>query len=304
MSNRRIAVTGSTGLIGEALVARLRERGDLVHRVVRDRSAAGGDHIYWKPSAGEIDAHRFEGLDGVVHLAGAPIGPRVWTDDVKREILESRSQGTGLLATTLAELDDPPPVLVSGSAIGWYGADRGDELLDESSAGPGDDFLARVVGIWEDSAGMAVGDERIRVCTARTGLVLSADGGLLPLVSLPFKLGVGGPLGSGQQWMSWISMEDEVGALTFLLEQDGIEGAVNLTAPAPVTNAEFSRALAQVLDRPSWLRVPRVGLPGNLGEMLEQTAFASQRVVPAKLEAHGYVFRHREVRSALRAVLG
>lgn len=303
MSNRRIAVTGSTGLIGEALVAHLRERGDVVHRVVRDRPAAGGNDIYWKPSAGEIDAHRFAGLDGVVHLAGAPIGPRLWTDDVKRQIMESRSQGTALLATTLAELDDPPPVLVSGSAIGWYGADRGDEVLDESSSGPGDDFLARVVDVWEDSTGIAVEDDRIRVCTARTGLVLSADGGLLPLMSLPFKLGVGGPLGSGRQWMSWISIEDEVGALAFLLDRDDIDGVVNLTAPAPVTNTEFSDALADVLGRPSWLRVPRVRLPGNLGEMLEQTAFASQRVVPGALEDRGYPFRHREIRAALRAAL-
>lgn len=304
MSVRRVAITGSTGLIGEALVEHLRERGDDVRRVVRSRDAAMGSDIYWSPSDGEIDAEDFEGLDAVIHLAGAPIGPRVWTDAVKREIMASRSEGTGLLATTLSRLDEPPAVFISQSGIGWYGQDRGDEVLTETSDGPGTDFLARVCEVWEDSTGPARDDERIRVVVTRTGLVLSDDGGLLPLMALPFKLGVGGPVGSGQQWMSWISIEDQVRAYAFLLDHDDIEGVVNLTAPAPVTNAEFSRALSEGLRRPSWLRVPKLTPPGNLGEMLRQTAFASQRVLPAVLEEAGFEFRHRDVRSALTEELG
>ena len=302
-SPRTIAVTGSTGLLGEALVAHLQGRGDDVRRVVRSREGAVGNDIYWSPSDGEIDAEAFEGLDAVVHLAGSPIGPRLWTDSVKREIMESRSAGTGLLATTLSRLVDPPRTFISQSAIGWYGEDRGDERLTESSDGPGDDYLAKVCEVWEDSAGPAQDDDRIRVCITRTGLVLSSDGGLLPLMALPFKLGVGGPLGSGDQWMSWISIEDQVRAWAFLLDHDGSSGVFNFTAPAPVTNAEFSRALAEVLGRPSWLRVPKVIPPGNLGQMLEQTAFASQRVLPAALEEAGFEFRHRDVRSGLRSVL-
>lgn len=299
----RVAITGSTGMIGEALRRHLLDGGHEVRRVVRDRGAAAGGDIYWSPIDGEIDADAFEGLDAVVHLAASPIGPRIWTDRTKREIMESRSQSTGLLATTLSELDDPPPVLVSQSAIGWYGEDRGDERLTEASHGPGTDFLASVCQVWEDSTGPAQEDGRIRVCITRTGLVLASEGGLLPLMALPFKLGVGGPLGSGRQWWSWISMEDETRAIAHLLLSDDISGSVNLTGPAPVTNAEFSRALAEVLGRPSWLRVPRIIPPGNLGQLLEQTVFANQRVLPAVLEEHGFEFHHRDVRSALRAVL-
>ncbi|MDX1658534.1 MAG: TIGR01777 family oxidoreductase [Nitriliruptorales bacterium] len=300
---RRFAITGSTGTLGEALTDHLRSRGDQVLRVVRDRSAGMGHDIYWSPGDGEIDAAAFEGLDGVVHLAGSPIGPRLWTDGVKRQIMKSRSRGTGLLATTLAALDDPPPVLISQSAIGWYGRDRGDELLTETSDGPGDDFLAEVCEVWEHSTGAAQEDDRIRVCITRTGLVLSSDGGLLPLMALPFRVGVGGPLGSGEQWMSWISIEDQVRAWAFLLDQPDVSGVFNLVGPAPVRNEEFSRALADILSRPSWLRVPRIVPPGNLGQMLELTAFASQRVIPSALERAGFEFRHEDVRSALRAVL-
>lgn len=303
MTGLQVAVTGSTGLLGEALVSHLRDEGHDVRRVVRSREAATGGDIYWSPSAEEIDGEAFEGLDAVVHLAASPLGPRVWTERVKREIMASRSQGTGLLATTLTQLSDPPRVLVSQSGINWYGYDRGDEWLDEESAGPGDGFLAKVCEVWEDSTGPAVEDDRIRVCITRTSPVLASDGGFLPLMALPFKLGLGGPLGSGEQWMSWISLEDDVRAMTFLVEHDDVEGVVNVTAPNPVTNAEFSQALAEALHRPSWLRVPRILPPGNTGELLRETAFFNLRVAPRVLEEHGFEFRHRDLRSGLASVL-
>lgn len=300
---KRIAVTGSTGLIGEALVAHLQDRGDRVHRVVRDPGAGSGGDLGWSPSSGEIDAQGFEGLDGVVHLAGAPIGPRLWTAAARREIMESRSRGTGLLATTLAGLDHPPPVLVSSSGINYYGHDRGDEILTEASPGPGDGFLADVCQVWEDSARSAAADGRIRVAVARTAPVLSLDGGLLKFASLPFKFGVGGRLGSGRQWLSWITLEDEVRALTYLLDHDAVDGPVNLSAPAPVTNAEFTAAMGEILHRPTLVPVPAAVLTGVLGDVAREMVLANLRVLPTVLEEHGFEFHHRDIRSGLRHAL-
>lgn len=302
---KRVAVTGSTGLIGDALVQHLRGRGDTVLRVVRDRqAAAASDDLYWSPSAGEIDAEGFAGLDGVVHLAGAPIGPRLWTASARRQIMESRSQGTGLLTTTLAQLDDPPAVLVSSSGINYYGHARGDEVLTEASDGPGDGFLAEVCRVWEDSARMAGEDGRIRVCIARTAPVLSVDGGLLQYAVVPFKLGVGGRLGSGRQWLSWITLEDEVRALTFLLDHDDVTGPVNLSGPAPVTNTEFTAAMGEVLGRPTVMAVPAPILTAVLGDVAREMVLSDLRVLPVALEEHGFAFHHRDIRTALRHALG
>jgi uncharacterized protein (TIGR01777 family) len=236
----------------------------------------------------------------VVHLAGEGIGDRRWTAEHKQRVLESRTKGTALLVTALAALDAKPSVLVSGSAVGFYG-DRGDEVLDETSA-PGDLFLSEVCVAWEAAAAPAL-EAGIRVAFARTGIVLSPAGGALkPLLRL-FKLGLGGRLGRGTQWMSWISIDDEVGALRYLLDHD-VAGPVNLTAPAPVTNADFTRALGQALHRPTVVPVPRFG-PRLLlgGELADELLFASQRATPRVLGDAGYTFRHPALADALAAVL-
>ncbi len=296
----QVAVTGASGLIGTVLCTALRTAGHDVIRVARgDASAA--DTIGWDPVAGTIDAGGLEGIDGVVHLAGEGIAAKRWTDEQKRVILESRTEGTSLLATTLAGLDRPPKVLVSGSAIGIYG-DRGDERLSETSA-PGTGFLADVCIQWEAATTRAV-EAGIRVALARTGLVLSTDGGALQRMVPLFRLGLGGRLGSGRQWWSWISIDDEVGALMWLLENE-VSGAVNLTAPSPATNARFTDTLGTVLGRPTWLPVPRFGPKLVLGpELADELLFTSARVEPQVLLDAGYRYRHPDLEPALRAVLG
>lgn len=297
----RVAVTGSSGLIGTALVASLRSDGHEVVRVVRSAAAGDGPNVRWDPEAGTIDAAGLEGVDAAVHLAGEGIADKRWTPEQKRRVLESRTRGTTLLASTLVGLSRRPDVLVSGSAIGFYG-DRGDEVLTEQS-GPGEGFLTEVCEAWEAAAGPAV-DAGIRTAFARTGLVLDAKGGAMGKLLPLFKFGLGGRLGRGRQWWSWISIDDEVGAIRFLLEHD-IAGPVNLTGPAPVTNAEFTKALGEVVHRPTVVPVPRFGPKLLLGgELAEQLLFSSQRVEPAVLTAAGYEFQHPDIASALRAVVG
>ncbi len=257
-----VLVTGSSGFIGSALVEALAETGHRPIRAVRtDRVPSGVDAIAWDPDAGKIDAGALEGIDGVVHLAGAGIGDKRWTDDRKRLIVESRTTPTRLLAESLAALQRPPPVLVSGSAIGYYG-DRADEPRDED-APPGDDFVADVCVRWEAAARPAA-DAGIRLVTIRTGLVLGRGGGLLDRLLTPFRLGAGGRLGDGKQWMSWISIEDEVDAILHALRTPDVSGPMNLTAPHPVTNAEFTRTLARVLHRPAVLPTPLLPLKALL----------------------------------------
>jgi uncharacterized protein (TIGR01777 family) len=294
-----IAVTGATGLIGGALTAALRADGHRV-RVVTRGAATGPDTVRWDPVAGSIDAEGLAGVEAVVHLAGAGIGDKRWSEARKRELLTSRTRGTDLLARTLAGLDPRPAVLVSGSAIGYYG-DRGDEELTEDS-GPGGDFLADLVQQWEAAAAPAA-DAGIRVAYARTGLVLSGAGGLLaPLVPL-FKLCLGGRLGSGRQWFSWVAIDDEVGAIRHLLDTDA-RGPFNIAAPHPVTNAEFTKALGRVLGRPTVLPIPSIGPRLLFGtEMADLTAFVSQRVLSTRLVASGYTFRYDDLEAALRHVL-
>jgi hypothetical protein len=294
----RIAVTGSTGLIGSALTTALGDAGHEVVRIVR--SDPGPKDVRWDPAKGEIDAAGLEGIDGAVHLAGASILRR-WTDSGKQAVLESRVDGTTLLAGTLARLDAKPKVLVSGSATGWYGV-RGDEELDESSS-PGAGFLADVCRQWEAAATPAR-DAGIRTVFARTGIVMSGHGGALKPQKLVWSLGLGGKLGNGRQWVSWISLDDEVGAILHALTADDLEGPVDLTAPEPVTNAQFTKALGHALHRPAVLTVPGFALKTVLGtELAEQMLLGGQRVLPHKLETSGYTFRHRDLDSCLADVV-
>jgi uncharacterized protein len=268
-----------------------------VVQVVRDPSRAG---VVWDPEGGTIDAAALEGVDAVVNLAGEPIGARRWSDEQKRRILDSRVQGTGLLARTLAALDRPPAVLVSGSAVGFYG-DRGDEVLHESSP-PGDDFLSEVVQAWEAAADPAE-EAGIRVPRIRTGIVLDADEGALAKMLPLFRFGLGGRFGSGRQWWSWISIVDEVRAIRFLIDGD-VRGPVNLVAPSPVTNGELAKALGRVMRRPALLPVPSFGPKLLLGgELADALLFSGQRAEPQVLTAAGFEFRHPDIDAALRAVL-
>lgn len=299
----RVAVTGSTGLIGRALVERLEAGGHQVVRVVRPGGPdqrAPSMSVAWNPTTSRIDAEGLEGLDAVVHLAGEPIAARRWSPEQKERIARSRVQGTALLAQTLTRLDAPPAVLVSASAIGYYG-DRGDELLDESSSG-GDDFLAGVCRDWEAAAepARAAG---IRVAHPRTGVVLSRSGGALAEMLPFFRLGIGGRIGGGGQWMSWISLHDEVEALLWLLAAD-VEGPVNLTAPEPVTNRELTAALGRALRRPAVLPTPKPALWAKLGrELTEALLYSSVRVEPAVLQRGGFTFAHPDIATGLEAVL-
>ncbi len=294
----RILMSGASGLIGTALSSHLSTDGHVVTRLVR-RDAREGEHR-WDPAAGILDADAFTGCDAVINLSGANIGDKRWTDQYKAELLSSRLQSTTLLATTLAGLDTKPSVFISGSAIGWYG-DRGDERLDELSAA-GTDFLSNVCQQWE-AATLPAEDAGIRTVHVRTGIVLSAQGGALKKQLPLFKLGLGGRFGNGHQWQSWISIDDEVDAIAHLLTTD-ICGAVNLTAPNPVTNSEFTATLGKVLHRPAVLPIPSFG-PKMLfgGEMVDTLLLGGQRVSPTALQRSGYEFHHETLDSALRDLL-
>jgi uncharacterized protein (TIGR01777 family) len=296
----RVVVTGSSGLIGRALCSHLVGNGHDVVRVVRQPVRPDDRALQWDPQAGTIDASGLEGTDAVIHLAGAGIGDRRWSEARKRVLVESRSRSTALLASALAGLDRRPRVLVSASAIGFYG-DRGDEVLSEQSP-PGDDFLASLCVRWEADTAPAA-EAGIRVICARTGIVLSRDGGALAKLLPLFKLGLGGRFGSGAQWWSWITLADEIRAMEWLLEND-VHGPVNLTAPNPVTNREFTRVLGAVLSRPARLPVPRFGPRLLLGsEFADAMLFTSARVRPAVLESRGFVFSHSDLEAGLRKIL-
>lgn len=296
----RVAITGSTGLIGSALRPHLQSLGHEVIRVVR--ANASGTDIVWSPAERKIDTHALDGVDAVIHLAGAGIGDKRWSDEYKRELLESRTKGTSLISEAIASADGGPTVLLSGSAIGLYGS-RGDEELDERSA-PGTGFLADVCIQWEQATGMAEA-AGARVVHLRTGIVLSAQGGALKKQLPLFKLGLGGKMGTGDQWQSWISIDDEVAAITHLLTAD-TSGPVNLTAPKPITNAEFADTLGDVLHRPTFLPIPKFGPKLLLGgELADNLLFSGQKVMPRVLEADdAFTFRHPDLATALRALLG
>jgi uncharacterized protein (TIGR01777 family) len=297
----RVVVTGATGLIGSALVRSLEADGHHATRLVR-RAPEGAGEVRWDPAAGTLLGAALEGHDAAVHLAGASIGGHRWTDEYKATIRDSRVQGTSLLARTLASLDRPPAVLASGSAVGFYG-DRGDEELTEQS-GPGTGFLAEVVQAWEEAAEPAR-EAGMRVAHLRSGVVETPDGGALKRQLLPFKAGLGGRIGSGRQWLSWISLADEVGAIRHVLEHPEVVGPVNLTAPEPVTNTEFTRILGRALRRPTVLPTPTPALHVLLGrQLVAEMLLGGQRVLPAVLAASGYQFRHPTFEGALAAMLG
>ena len=294
----KIVISGASGLIGTQLVAKLSSSGHEVVRLVR-RSPRSGE-IQWNPKSGTLDAAALEGADAIIHLSGAGIGDKRWSDGYRKEILDSRTATTALLAKTMASLSRKPSVFLSGSAIGIYGARNDEQLTEVSTHGTG--FLAEVCEQWEAAAKPAV-DAGIRTVYLRTGIVLSPKGGALKKLLPLFKLGVGGKFGNGKQWQSWISIDDEIGAIEYLLTAN-VSGAVNLTAPNPVTNAEFTKVLASVLKRPAIVPVPTFAPKILLGgELADALLFTGQRVIPAALNASGYVFKHTTLESALRSLL-
>jgi len=297
----KVLVAGSRGLIGSALVRFLVEGGHLVTRLVRGPARPGGTEIPWGPTEGKLDPGMLEGHDAVVHLAGENLTAGRWTPERKARIFNSRVRGTRLLAETLAGLAPPPKVMVCASAIGYYG-DRGEEVLtEESSLGRG--FLAELCREWEAASAPAA-ENGIRVVRLRFGVVLSAAGGALRKMLRPFRFGLGGRFGSGQQYMSWIALDDVLAVILRALTDDSLAGPVNAVAPDAVTNREFTRTLGRVLMRPTIFPVPAFALRTIFGEMADETLLASNRVQPAKLLTHGFAFRYPELEGALRHVLG
>jgi uncharacterized protein len=289
----KVVVSGASGLIGSALVPALREDGHEVIRLVR-REARAEDEVSWDPAAGALDASALAGVGAAVNLSGANLGQR-WTQARKREILDSRVQTTSLLATTMASLDPPASALVSAGAVGIYG-DRGDEILTEDSE-PGTGFLADVAKAWEAAAepARAAG---LRVVGFRQGIVLSREGGALQKMLTPFRLGLGGRVGSGKQWWSWVSLDDVIAAYLFALQAD-LEGAYNLTSPSPATSAQFTKALGRALGRPTIFPLPALAVRTLFGEMGEATLLEGQRALPGRLLDAGFTFSYPELDAAL-----
>ncbi|MDP4928935.1 MAG: TIGR01777 family oxidoreductase [Ilumatobacteraceae bacterium] len=295
----KILITGASGLIGQALTKQLNATGHTTVAAVR-REPRRNDEVQWNPTTGEMSPSAFDGVDAVVHLAGAGIGDKRWTDAYKMEILQSRTLGTALLADTMASLDKKPSVFLSGSAIGIYGVRDDTELGEDAAIGTG--FLADVCRDWE-AASASASAAGIRTVLLRTGIVLSPKGGALKKQLPLFKLGLGGKFGNGKQWQSWISITDEVNAIIHLLTSN-LSGAVNLTAPNAVTNSEFTRVLASVVSRPAILPIPSFGPKLLLGgELADALLFTGQRVVPNALVADGFHFAHPTLDVALRALL-
>ena len=295
----KILVSGSHGLVGKALTTSLVNAGHEIVSLVRQ--SANDSEIEWHPNQGKINGEQLEGFDVVVHLAGESIASGRWTEEKKRKIRESRVKGTELLSSALARLSQPPSTFISASAIGFYGS-RGDELLTEESA-PGDGFLPEVCVAWEKATGQAEA-KGIRTIHPRFGIILDEKGGALERMLTPFRMGVGGKVGNGKQWMSWIALEDVINALRFLIDEPGSEGPVNFTAPLPVTNADFTEALGSVLSRPTLFSVPAFAARLAFGEMADELLLSSAKVEPERLKESGYQFKHPELSSALKTILG
>lgn len=297
----KVLVTGASGLVGSALVPFLTTGGHRVTRLVRSQPRPGAAEIHWDPAAGVQDLSSLAGMEAVVHLAGENIASGRWTAARKARIRDSRVLGTRTLCETLAQLSQPPQVLVSASAIGYYG-DRAAEPLWENSAF-GTDFLAEVCRVWEEATQPAV-QKGMRVVLLRIGIVLSPTDGALAKMLFPFKLGLGGIVGSGKQYMSWIALDDVCGAIAHALVTDTLQGPVNAVAPYPVTNREFTRTLGRVLGRPTVFPVPAFAARLAFGEMADALLLASTRVEPKRLLATQYSFRYPELDGALRHLLG
>ena len=299
-ANMKILVSGSHGLVGKALIKSLTTDGHEVLRLVRRARSFGAPEIEWHPNQGQIDAAHLEGFDVVVHLAGESIASGRWTDSKKRAIRDSRVKGTSLLSETFTRLSRPPSVFLCASAIGYYG-DRGDELLTEEAA-PGNDFLSSVCVEWENAAKPAT-EKGIRTVFTRFGIILDPDGGALGQMLTPFRIGVGGRVGDGRQWMSWIALEDVVNGLKFLIADKTVHGPVNLVAPNPVTNAEFTKTLGRVLSRPTFFPVPAFAARLAFGELADALLLSSQKVEPSVLEDRGFLFSWPTLEPALRHLL-
>ena len=295
----RVAVTGASGLIGSELTQVLKRDGHEVLRLVRSRPVGRGA-AYWDPAGGEIDRQALAGCDAVVHLAARNIGQGRWTEAAKRELLESRRAGTGLIARTMAGLDHGPRVLVSMSGVNIYG-DRGDELLTEASS-PGQGFMAGVARAWEEAADPARA-AGIRVVHPRGGQAITPEGGTLQRLLPLFRLGLGGRFGDGRQWWSWVALDDMVGIIVHALTRPDLAGPLNACAPGLVTNGGFTRILAQVLGRPAVIPIPRFGPRLLVGDLADELIYASVRAVPERVLASGYQFRHPDLEGALRTML-
>lgn len=292
-------MTGASGLIGSALVPLLTAGGHAVTRLVRSTPRPGQAEIPWDPATHSIPTPALEGFDAVIHLAGESIAQR-WTAEKKARIRDSRVQGTRLLCDAIAQLVKPPKVLLSASAIGYYG-DRGEKSVREDSA-PGTGFLAEVCQDWEAATAPAV-QGGVRVVRLRLGVVLSPAGGALAQMLLPFRLGMGGVVGSGKQYISWVALDDVLGAVQHALSTETLDGPVNVVAPQPVTNYEFTQTLGKVLGRPTWVPLPAFAARLMFGEMADALLLASTRVMPARLQDAGYTFQYPELEGALRHLL-
>lgn len=295
----RILISGSHGLVGTALIKALEAEAHEVYRLVR-YAPNSENEIEWSPDRYSIAISRIEGFDACYHLAGESIASGRWNDEKKKKIRESRVKGTKLLADALANLERPPKTLICASAIGYYG-NRGEESLTETSA-PGNDFLANVCVEWEQATEHAR-DKGVRVVNTRFGIILDKEGGALEKMLPPFRMGIGGRIGDGKQWMSWIALADVIGALQFVLSNESLSGPVNFVAPNPVRNAEFTRTLGRVLSRPTIFPIPAFGVRLVFGEMADALLLTSQRVSPTKLAESRFQFRHSNLESALRSVL-
>ena len=296
----KILLTGGTGLIGTALTHKLRDRGDTVGYFVRGQSPARPDDVPWNPATGEMQLDRVDGVDAIVNLAGASIGGGRWSEKRKRELIESRVNLTRNLIGNLARLRKPPHTFVSASAVGYYGS-RGDEVLTEQSA-PGDDFLATVSRDWEVEAmkGEQLG---ARVAITRFGVALSKNGGALAQMLFPFRIGVGGRLGSGKQWLAWVALDDLASAIMTVLDNPSLRGPMNVVSPNPVRNLEFTKTLGKVLHRPTIFPVPAFILKTILGEMGEALLLSSQRAIPERLTRAGFKFESPDLETALTRIL-
>ena len=296
----KILISGSHGLVGTALIKSLVDDGHEVVRLVRGGHTLGQLEVEWHPNQGRIDAQHLEGFEAVVHLAGESIASGRWTDEKKRAIRDSRVKGTSLLSETIAQLTRPPSVFISASAIGYYG-NRGDEVLKETSS-PGDDFLASVCVQWEEAT-RAAAEKGIRTVLARFGVILDRDGGALAKMLTPFRMGIGGRIGDGKQWMSWIALDDVINVLRFLLVDSAVRGPVNIVAPHPVTNAEFTKTLGRVLSRPTIFPVPAFAARLAFGEVADALLLSSQRVEAQVLAERGFAPYWPRLEPALQHLL-
>lgn len=294
---KRIAITGATGLVGTALTAALRARGDEVVPISRSPQPGG---IVWDVEQGELPDNALEGIDAVIHLAGAGVADERWTDERKRILRDSRIKSAKMLVDVMRKMANPPRVFLSASGVGYYGAQPGAEVDESAPLGSG--FLAEICRDWE-SAAMDAASVGARVAMARTGVVLAENGGALERMLPPFKLGVGGPIGSGKQRLGWIALDDAVSAYLFLLDNDQTSGPYNFCAPEIVTNKEFATALGKTLDRPAKVPAPKIALKLAFGELVDETLFADQPAVPKRLTEMGFNFQFPTLDAALRHIL-